>query len=64
MAQTLMAIGAGKIIVLEVASRRREFAKRFKAHYVLDPIKDDVVSRVRELCGGPGVNMAFDAAGV
>ena len=64
MVQTLVAMGAGKIIVSEVASRRREFANRFGAHYVLDPTKDDVVSRVRELCDGSGVNVAFDAAGV
>ena len=62
--QTLVAKGAGKIIVSEVASRRKEFAKQFGAHYVLDPTKDDVVSRVRELCDGSGVNVAFDAAGV
>jgi len=31
---------------------------------VLNPIKEDVVSRVRELCDGSGVNVAFDAAGV
>lgn len=62
--QTLVAMGAGKIIVSEVASRRREFANCFGAHYVLDPTKNDVVSRVRELCDGSGVNVAFDAAGV
>ena len=60
----LVAKGADKIIVSEVASRRREFAKQFGAHYVLDPTKDDIVSRVRELCDGSGVNVAFDAAGV
>lgn len=62
--QTLVAKGAEKIIVSEVASRRREYAKQFGAHYVLDPIKDDVVARVRELCDGSGVNVAYDAAGV
>ena len=62
--QMLVAKGADKIIVSEVASRRREFAKQFGAHYVLDPAKDDIVSRVRELCDGSGANVAFDAAGV
>ena len=63
--QTLVAKGAEKIIVSEVASRRRELAKEFGAHHVLDPTKDDIVSRVRELSGdGSGVNVAFDAAGV
>ena len=61
--QTLVAKGAENIIVSEVASRRREFAKQFGAHCVLDPTKDDIVARVRELCDGSGVNVAFDAAG-
>lgn len=62
--QTLVAQGAEKIIVSEVASQRRDFAKRFGAHYVLDPSKNDIIARVRELCDGSGVNVAFDAAGV
>lgn len=60
----LKAKGAEKIIVSEVAPRRKEFAKQFGAHYVLDPTKDDVVARVKEICEGVGVNVAFDAAGV
>ena len=62
--QALKAKGAEKIIVSEVSRRRREFAKHFGAHYVLDPTKDDVVAKVRELCDGWGANMAFDTAGV
>lgn len=62
--QTLKARGAEKIIVSEMAPRRMEFAKKFGAHYVLDPSKDDVVARVKEICDGRGVNVAFDAAGV
>ena len=62
--QALKAKGAEKIIVSEIAPRRKEFAKKFGAHYVLDPTKDDVVTRVREICDGSGANVAFDAAGV
>ena len=62
--QCLVARGADKIIVSEMASGRKEFAKQFGAHYVLDPSKDDIVARVREICGGQGANVAFDAAGV
>lgn len=62
--QCLIAKGAKKIIVSEMASRRKEFAKQFGAHYVLDPSKDDIVARVREICEGQGANVAFDAAGV
>lgn len=62
--QALKARGAEKIIVSEVAPRRKEFAKHFGADYVLDPTKDDIVARVREICDGKGANLAFDAAGV
>lgn len=62
--QSLVARGAEKIIVSEVAPKRREFAKEFGAHYVIDPIRDDVVAKVLEICDGRGVNVAFDAAGV
>ena len=62
--QVLKARGAEQIIVSEVAPRRKDFAKEFGAHYVLDPSKDDVVARVREICDGRGANVAFDAAGV
>ncbi|KAL9038466.1 MAG: hypothetical protein Q9214_005269 [Letrouitia sp. 1 TL-2023] len=62
--QSLKARGAELIIVSEVSPRRKEFAKQFGASYVLDPTKDDIVARVREICGGSGANVAFDAAGV
>ena len=62
--QCLRARGCEKIIVSEVAGRRREFAKQFGAHFALNPMTDDVVTRVRDICGGQGANLAFDAAGV
>lgn len=62
--QALKARGECKIIVSEVSARRKEYAKQFGADHVLDPTKDDIVGRCRELCDGAGVNVAFDAAGV
>lgn len=62
--QALRARGATKIIVSEVSPRRKEFAKQFGAHYVLDPTKDDVPARCRELCEKQGVHVVFDCAGV
>lgn len=62
--QCLKVKGCDKIIVSEVAPRRKEFAEQFGAHYVLDPTKENIVARVREICGGQGTNVAFDAAGV
>lgn len=62
--QSLKARGAEMIIVAEPAARRREFAKQFGAHHVLDPTTEDLVAKVRGLCDGRGANIAFDAAGV
>lgn len=62
--QVLKAKGAEKIIVFEMAPRRKEFAKEFGAHYVLDSSGDDIVTRVKEICDRLGANVAFDAAGV
>jgi threonine dehydrogenase-like Zn-dependent dehydrogenase len=60
----LKARGADKIIVSEVADRRKQFAKEFGADHVLDPTKDDVVQKCRDLCDDMGVHIVFDAAGV
>lgn len=62
--QMLKARGAERIIVSEMAPRRKDFAKNFGAHYVLDPSKDDVIASVKEICDGQGAHVAFDAAGV
>ena len=62
--QALRAKGASKIIVSEIAPRRKDFAKEFGAHYVVDPSKDDLVKTVRDICGGTGVNIVYDCAGV
>ena len=62
--QALVAKGADKIIVSEIAPKRKEFAKQFGAHYVIDPTKEDVVKTVKEICGGQGVNLVYDCAGV
>jgi threonine dehydrogenase-like Zn-dependent dehydrogenase len=60
----LKAKGAKKIIVSEISKKRQEFAKRFGAHYVIDPTKEDVVKRCRELCDQQGVHVVYDCAGV
>jgi len=60
----LVAQRVGRIIVAEVATRRREFAHEFGAHYVLDPKNDDVAVMSKEISGGIGPDVVFDAAGV
>jgi threonine dehydrogenase-like Zn-dependent dehydrogenase len=61
--QVLKALGAKTIIVSEIAERRRQFACDFGAHAVLDPTKDNIIAQCRNLTGGRGVHVAFDAAG-
>jgi Zn-dependent alcohol dehydrogenase len=55
--------GAARIIVSDPVAERRDHAANFGATDVLDPTKDDVVARARELTGGIGVDYAFDGAG-
>lgn len=62
--QALVTRGCRKIIVSEVARRRREFAVQFGAHHVLDPVAVDVVAEVEKLTGGVGADVGIDCAGV
>src|SRR5258706_12867752 len=59
--QVLKAQNAGRIIVSEVSSQRRDLCTQFGASHVIDPQEEDVVSRCYELCDGHGVDLVFDA---
>jgi 2-desacetyl-2-hydroxyethyl bacteriochlorophyllide A dehydrogenase len=62
--QALKARGCDTIIVSEISPRRKQYAKEFGAHHVIDPSKDDVVTEVKQFTHGEGADIAFDAAGV
>lgn len=63
--QVLLARGASKVIMSEVAAKRQHFASQFGAHHVIDPRQYDIVTMSRELCGGEnGPDIVFDCAGV
>jgi threonine dehydrogenase-like Zn-dependent dehydrogenase len=62
--QVLKSKGASQIIVTETADKRREFATRFGATTVLDPTKANVGEECKKLCGGEGVQVVFDCAGM
>ena len=62
--QCLKALGAGQIIVAEVAEARKYKAIEIGADVVIDPTEEDIVARVRELTGGEGADHSFDAAGI
>ncbi|KAF2762302.1 GroES-like protein [Pseudovirgaria hyperparasitica] len=62
--QALKAKGCKNVIVSEVSSRRKDFARHFGADHILDPTKEDIVQRCRDLTDGWGVHVAYDCAGV
>ena len=62
--QALRAKGCSNIIVTEPSSKRRQFAKEFGAHHVINPIETDLVEEVNRLTNGELADIAFDAAGV
>ena len=62
--QALVGKGCKNIIVSEVSKRRRQFAKDFGAHHLIDPVSVDVVAEVDRLTNGEGADVGFDAAGV
>jgi L-iditol 2-dehydrogenase len=76
---TVFVIGAGPIGCLHVAiskargasvivsqrsQKRRELVKLLRPHAVIDPSTEDVVTRVRQLTGGRGADIAICANGV
>lgn len=58
------AAGASQIISVEIAPLRKEFATKCGATSVIDPTKVDVVTEVKKLTGGRGVDVAIDCAAV
>ncbi|KAK6220645.1 hypothetical protein LQW54_002090 [Pestalotiopsis sp. IQ-011] len=62
--QCLKARQPGRIIVAEVDSTRRHYAKLFRVATVIDPLEQDVVATCKQLCNGQGPEIAFECAGV
>lgn len=61
--QCVKAAGASQIIVVEIEEKRQQLALEMGADYVINPTKEDVVTKIRELTID-GVDIAFDVAGV
>lgn len=52
------------VVAIDLADARLEAAKQFGADVTVNPSRDDVVARVRELTGGSGADVAVEAVGV
>jgi threonine dehydrogenase-like Zn-dependent dehydrogenase len=55
--------GASLIVGVDPVAERRETSLRFGASLTLDPKTEDVVTRLKELTGGRGVDVAIEALG-
>lgn len=61
--ECLKAAGASLVICFQRKSVRQEYAKRAGADIILDPNEVDVVSKIMEITGGVGVDVAFETTG-
>lgn len=55
--------GAAPIIAIDISDDKLLAAKALGADYIVNSTKEDPVQAVRELTGGKGVNVAFEALG-
>jgi (R,R)-butanediol dehydrogenase/meso-butanediol dehydrogenase/diacetyl reductase len=60
----LGAVGVDTVYVSEPMNNRRDLAERLGATEVLDPGETKVSAAVRELTGGRGVDVSFEAVGI
>jgi len=58
-----MAAGAAKVIVVELARARKEYAEKLGAYAVFDPTECDVPAEVKRLTGGLGADVAIESVG-
>ncbi|MBA2627301.1 MAG: L-threonine 3-dehydrogenase [Gemmatimonadales bacterium] len=57
------AAGASLVLASDFNDRRLELARSMGAHVTLNPGREDVVARVRELTGGDGVDLVCEMSG-
>lgn len=61
--QSARSAGASKIFIIEIAEKRKEYARQLGATAVFDPRFEDVFKRVWEATGGFGADVAFECIG-
>ncbi|KAF2151733.1 GroES-like protein [Myriangium duriaei CBS 260.36] len=62
--QALKARGDGTVIVSELSSKRKAFATQFGADIIIDPVKEDLIQRCKEITKARGVDVVYDCAGI
>ncbi|HEY1291750.1 MAG TPA: zinc-binding dehydrogenase, partial [Chloroflexota bacterium] len=61
--QVARAFGAAQIIAVDIVDEKLEMARRLGATHTVNGSREKVVATVRELTGGNGVDVAFEALG-
>ncbi|WP_020578847.1 zinc-binding dehydrogenase [Actinopolymorpha alba] len=61
--QMAAAFGASTIVAVDVSAEKLALARELGATHVVDASEEDAVARVREITGGRGVDVAFEALG-
>lgn len=61
--QVARALGAGRIIAVDIASDKLDLARELGADDTVNAGSDDAVAAVQELTGGRGVDLALEAIG-
>jgi len=56
-------MGAGTVIAVDVVDERLDYAARFGADVTLNPLRVDVVEKVKSLTGGYGADVVVEAVG-
>ncbi|MFX1533819.1 MAG: scyllo-inosose 3-dehydrogenase [Promethearchaeota archaeon] len=60
----LKVAGAAVLIVSEPSENRAKLAKKMGADYIINPIKEDFIERVKELTDGEGAKLYLEATGL
>lgn len=56
-------LGAAQIIAIELNEQRAQMALEMGANAIVNPLKEDVIDRVKEISGGFGVDVVLDFSG-
>lgn len=62
--QVALAAGAGMVIVSDPVAKKREIALKTGAHAAIDPVRESVVEKVKELTSNQGVDIVIECVGI
>ncbi|MFN8526977.1 MAG: Zn-dependent alcohol dehydrogenase [Chloroflexota bacterium] len=57
-------MGAAKVIAVDVVDQKLEWSRDFGATHLVNGAKEDVVERIRQICGNEGCDYAIEAVGL